>query len=311
MRVAMTGRRALAACLSLAGWGCGPEPDTSTAETDTEPAGRIAFNTVRDGDYEVYLVSATGGPARNISADTAVDWVYASSGGLLFVVSTREHRWSRPDYDLYALDPADGALERITDDFAVYDSWLGFSPSGDRLAVCSRKDGDAEIYVIDRAGVELAKLTDNEARDCDPDWSGSSIVFRSDRGGAWDIWRMTAEGADPVRLTHYAANDSLTQGYQEGPPRWSADGEWIAWPSQRDGSDTEIMVMRADGTDVRQLTANDHADGWPAWSPDGQWIAFHSDRTGDYEIWIMRADGSDPRRVTETPGADLGPVWIR
>lgn len=310
MRTAAVNARAVAGLSLLVLSACGPGGEPASG---APPDGALAFNTVRDGNYEVYVMPAGGGMARNVTSDTGVDWVYGSRDGRLAVVSTRDGRWPRPDYDLYSLDPVTGSLDRITGDFPVYDSWLGFQPDGNLLAVCSRKDGDSEVYVINRDGVERAKLTDNDARDCDPDWSpdGRWIVFRSDRDGAWEIWKMTADGSDPVQLTDLAANDSIAQGYQEGPPRWSPDGEWIVWPSQRDGTDTEIVVMRADGSDIRQLTANDAADGWPDWSPDGQWIAFHSDRTGDYEIWVMRADGSDPRRLTRTPGTDLAPVWIR
>lgn len=71
--------------------------------------------------------------------------------------------------------------------------------------MCSRKDGDPEIYIID---------------------------------GAWDLWRMAADGSGAVRLTEDPANDTVAPGYQEGPPRWSPDGEWLVWPSQRDGADS-------------------------------------------------------------------------
>ena len=45
-----------------------------------------------------------------------------------------------------------------------------------------------------------------------------------------------------------------------------ADGTRIAFTSDRDG-DWEIYTMRADGTDVRQLTVNAAWDWDPSWSP--------------------------------------------
>jgi Tol biopolymer transport system component len=49
-------------------------------------------------------------------------------------------------------------------------------------------------------------------------------------------------------------------------PTWSADGEWVAFASDRDG-DMEIYAVRKDGTDLRQLTNNDDPDIEPNWLP--------------------------------------------
>ena len=72
----------------------------------------------------------------------------------------------------------------------------------------------------------------------------------------------------------------------------------IAFESFRDG-DFEIFVMDADGTNVRQLTANEDYDYRPAWSPDGKQIVFISDRYGDKEIFVMDADGTNVRQLAQ------------
>ena len=50
--------------------------------------------------------------------------------------------------------------------------------------------------------------------------------------------------------------------------------------------------MKADGTDIRQLTDNDDVDTDPRWSPDGKSIAFYSYRYDGVEIFVMNADGT-------------------
>lgn len=60
------------------------------------------------------------------------------------------------------------------------------------------------------------------------------------------------------------------------------------------GTSYELMVIRPDGTGLRQLTRNAVEDGQPAWAPDGKQIAFVRGRSS---IWVARADGSRTRRL--------------
>ena len=82
------------------------------------------------------------------------------------------------------------------------------------------------------------------------------IAFVSARDGNWEIYVMTAQGADVRRLTDGPA--------QDGYPSWSADGREIVFTSDRD-SNMEVYVMAADGSGQRNLT---HDDAWD-FSPIG------------------------------------------
>ncbi|MEZ5099203.1 MAG: hypothetical protein R3C15_05255 [Thermoleophilia bacterium] len=81
--------------------------------------------------------------------------------------------------------------------------------------------------------------------------------------------------------------------------------------SRTAGSDSEIAVVRSDGSGLRELTRNRVSDVEPAWSADGRRIAFSSNRERplDWDIWVMRADGSGVRRVTSHRAADRDPTW--
>ena len=55
-------------------------------------------------------------------------------------------------------------------------------------------------------------------------------------------------------------------------PRWSPDGEWVAFFSDRSGT-LQIWKIRRDGSDLRQLTEVQPGASLLAWSPDGSRIA--------------------------------------
>jgi Tol biopolymer transport system component len=76
----------------------------------------------------------------------------------------------------------------------------------------------------------------------------------------------------------------------------------IAFVSIQDGGNYEIFTMKADGSEVTNLTNNLATDSSPSWSPDGTRIAFTSDRSGDTDIYVMNADGSSLSRLTDDRG---------
>lgn len=71
----------------------------------------------------------------------------------------------------------------------------------------------------------------------------------------------------------------------------------LAFSSTQSGN-SEIYIMRPDGSELTNLTNNPANDSNPLWSPDGQHIAFESDRDGSYQIYWMDADGSNVTQLT-------------
>ena len=92
-------------------------------------------------------------------------------------------------------------------------------------------------------------------------------------------------------------------------PSASPDGSRIVFQSNRTGR-WELFVMRADGTDLQQLTNAPGDNVTPKWSPDGRHIAFAAERTpGDSEIYVMDVDGGNVRALNPAPGDDSHPGW--
>jgi hypothetical protein len=70
-------------------------------------------------------------------------------------------------------------------------------------------------------------------------------------------------------------------------PRWSRDGRWILFTSNRT-SNFDLFAMRSDGSEMRQLTFHPGVDDHADWSPDGSSIAFVSMRSGAFDIYRMQ-----------------------
>ncbi len=85
------------------------------------------------------------------------------------------------------------------------------------------------------------------------------------------------------------------------PPRPDASQGYV-WPL----SHLEIYTARADGSDLRALTANGAYNAETTVSPDGRRVIFTSTRDGDIDLYTMNVDGSDVRRLTTRVGYDGG-----
>lgn len=73
-----------------------------------------------------------------------------------------------------------------------------------------------------------------------------------------------------------------------------------------DGTQTTILVMDPDGTNVRTVLAG----AWqPTWSPDGTQIAYSDFPGGVTQVFVMNADGSGVRQLTDLPYGAENPTW--
>ena len=180
-----------------------------------------------------------------------------------------------------------------------------------------------DIFSAKVDGTDLKRLTSTDGYDAEgtisPD--GKKIVFTSTRDGDLDLYDMNLDGTQPRRLTNEL-------GYDGGG--WhSQDGQWIVWRASRPKTaeevtqyknllaknlvmptKLEIMLMRADGSDKRQLTRNGAANFAPYFHPNGRQIIFASNvnnpnpRSPNFDLYLINRDGTGLQQVTFDEGFD-------
>lgn len=173
------------------------------------------------------------------------------------------------------------------------------------IAFVSDRDGNAEIYLMNRDGTGLTNLTDHPAEDRSPTWSrdGEQLAFVSDRSGVSQVFVMDADGTRVRQITNLEAGCYA--------PVWSPDGRRIAFTSVVGFLEAlHVYWVYSDGTGLTEVYGRQPGDGGrTTWSPDGQRILFDANVDGDFKLAIVNLDGSELRAWADSEGWDLDPAW--
>jgi tricorn protease len=128
-----------------------------------------------------------------------------------------------------------------------------------------------------------------------PTMSDNNIAFTY---GA-DIWVTDLDGQNLKRITSTPA--------VENDPHFSPDGNWIAFTSNRSGSNSVYIVSKNGGTPKR-LTWHPSPSVVRGWSTDGSQVLYASTResapTSINRLWTVSTNGGPSTRVTAQWGFD-------
>jgi dipeptidyl aminopeptidase/acylaminoacyl peptidase len=117
----------------------------------------------------------------------------------------------------------------------------------------------------------------------------------------WSLDRESSEYRSAIWLSDPDGSTSPRQftsgSKRDAAPRWSPDGQRLAFTSTRDDDHAQLYVMPVAGGEPRKLTSQQDDVTAPAWSPDGSTIAFAA-RVPDAAYEVEDAKRRPPRRFT-------------
>lgn len=180
----------------------------------------------------------------------------------------------------------------------------------DVVLLSLEENGHAHLFFYVPQQLPLTRLTYGEWDDTSPALSpdGTQVAFASNRSGTWDLYVLTLESGEIIRVTNSPDYESA--------PSWSPDGQWLACEIYLNENLEVAIVSLTDGEqEPIPVTNEPSSDHSPAWAPDGRHVAFVSNRGGDSDIWLANLDKTGDERyinLSHTPfSGESHPIWTR
>jgi TolB protein len=261
---------------------------------------KLVFQSTRDGRAcdQIYTMNIDGSDVRMVSTGkgrTTCSYFFQNGKRITYSSThladaacpprpdfSKGYVWAiYPGYDLFSAAPDGSDVKQITKT-AGYDAEAVISPNGRKITFTSMRDGDLDIYTMDLNGKNVRRLTNQIGYDGGPFWSYDSqwIVFRAHHP------KTEKDIADYMGLLK----------------------ENLIRPTA-----LEIWVMKADGSNKRQITNNGKANFAPYFFPDGKRVIFASNvadpRGRDFDLYSVNIDGTGLERITFNPTFDGFPMF--
>ena len=255
-----------------------PDPGVIDDQPDWSADGaKIAFERCAPAGCEAWTMNADGSGAKRIGPSeerSAPAW--APDGKVLAVnrafgsVENNQIEFSQ----LVLVDSSTGRIIRRLDarsNFQGDTGGAGWAPDGTQVVFgrvnssTGSPPGAGAVFVVNADGTGLRRLTPWGLNGGDhPVWSpdGKLILFRAVSDEVYgNLYTIHPDGTGLHKLTGY---DSTTMVLSCS---FSPDGRWITFAKSGVGGESDVFVMRADGSDIHPVTQTALPDSAPDWGP--------------------------------------------
>ncbi|WP_188706849.1 Tol-Pal system beta propeller repeat protein TolB [Silvimonas iriomotensis] len=259
---------------------------------------RIAYITKQGKRFELQVADADGFGSQAILASNQpiMSPKWSPDGTRLAYVSFEDQKPI-----VYVQDLLSGKRWKAAN-FWGSNSAPAWSPDGSKLAVVLTKQGGSQIYLVDANGTNSnpRRLTNTGDINTEPSFTADGqIVFTSDRGGAPQIYRMSASGGNAERLTF--------QGGYNASGKVSPDGKTLVFVTQQGGG-YKTAVMDMSTRQVQVLTDTSRDDS-PTFAPNGRMVLYETQLGGKGVLAAVSSDGRVKARLRAQAGDVRQPAW--
>ena len=236
----------------------------SGCSTNSDHARLIAFQSSRDGNFEVYVMKTDGSSQRRVTNSPSNDISPSLSPGdkTILFASDRSGNW-----EIYSV-PAEGGEPHALTGGQGSNSAPTWVMGGSKVLFVSTRDAiNGELYLMNPDGSDVQRLTQDSLVKDTPVMTadGHTVLVTVTEHDRRAIASVTLPGGQARMLT------ALDQNSMD--PALSPDGKSVAFASSQEGR-FQIYTMTLDGQNFRRLTTDNDADVQPWWLPDGDKILF-------------------------------------
>ncbi|MBN2135349.1 MAG: PD40 domain-containing protein [Acidobacteria bacterium] len=209
--------------------------------------------------------------------------------------------------DLWSVPVTGGIATRLTTNDGM-ERYPKFSPDGKLIAFTGEYDGNPDVYVMNRYGGEITRLTYHPGNDIVIGWHPikNKIIFSSYRT-SWDrnlkLFMVAPDGTGIEELPLYEASQGT----------FSPDGQKLAynrltrefrtWKRYKGGLAQDVYIYDFKTKYDEKVTKYEGTDRFPMWI--GNKIYFSSDRTNTLNIWAYDTDAKALKQITKHTEYDV------
>jgi TolB protein len=169
-----------------------------------------------------------------------------------------------------------------------------WSPDGRRIAYVSFESKKPIVYVHHLSENKRQVIASFKGSNSAPAWSpdGRTIAVVLSVEGGSQIYLISSDGSGPRRrISNSSSIDT--------EPRFSTDGKWLYFTSDRGGS-PQIYRMTASGGEAQRVTFRGSYNVSPRPSPDGRVLAYVTRDAGKFQVALLDLSNQQVQVITDS-----------